>query len=376
MASGVPRKDAKPGDPGNAKARRGEAGTGGLPALSELSENAPSGEDMLNYSPRSQASGQEVGEVFQFALDNPVTIERQRSAMIPIMNAPVGGRRVSIYNASDSAKNPMRGVEIVNTSNLQLLPGPISVFDGAAYAGDAQIGQIPPGDKRLLAYAVDLEVNVTTSNAGDSNIVSLKFVDGALIQTYKQRQGLVYKLDNKDIKRSRTVLIEHPKLEGWTLVDLKAEQQTQNLYRFGIDLAPSETKELKVVQERTDLQIIEINTYDQPALLRLKTAGKVSDAVLAALAKLMSKQTEINTVARQIEESDGKVNTLRPDQTRIAGMMEKLDRTTDTYQNLLKKLNRQEGEIDTLTTNRAKLAEQLETLRRQYAEMLKGLTID
>jgi septal ring factor EnvC (AmiA/AmiB activator) len=90
----------------------------------------------------------------------------------------------------------------------------------------------------------------------------------------------------------------------------------------------------------------------------------------------MSKQTEINTVARQIEESDGKVNTLRPDQTRIAGMMEKLDRTTDTYQNLLKKLNRQEGEIDTLTTNRAKLAEQVEALRRQYAEMLNGLTID
>lgn len=375
-ASGMPRKDAKPGDPGNAKVRRSEAGTGGLPALSELSENAPTSEDMLNYSPRSQASGQEVGEVFQFALDNPVTIERQRSAMIPIMNAPVGSRRVSIYNASDSAKNPMRGVEIVNTSNLQLLPGPISVFDGAAYAGDAQIGQIPPGDKRLLAYAVDLEVNITTSNTGDSTVVSLKFVDGALIQTYKQRQGLVYKLDNKDLKRSRTVLIEHPKLEGWTLVALKAEQETQNLYRFGIELAPNETKELKIVQERTDLQVIEINSYDQPALLRLKTEGKISDAVLAALAKLMSKQTEINAVARQIEESDGKVNALRPDQTRIAGMMEKLDRTSDTYQNLLKKLNRQEGEIDTLTTNRAKLADQVEALRRQHADMLKGLTVD
>jgi hypothetical protein len=331
---------------------------------------------MLNYSPRSQASGQEVGEVFQFALDNPVTIERQRSAMIPIMNAPVGGRRVSIFNASDSAKNPMRGVEIINTSSLQLLPGPISVFDGAAYAGDAQIGQIPPGDKRLLAYAVDLEVNVTTETASETSVVSLKFVNGSLIQTYKQRQGLIYKLDNKDIKRGRTVLIEHPKFDGWSLVDLKAEQQTQNLYRFGIDLAPSETKELKVVQERIVSQQIELGSYDQPALLRLKADGQISDAVMAAIAKLAAKQAEINAVARKIEENDASVNTIRPDQTRIAGMMEKLDRTTDTYQNLLKKLNRQEGEIDTLTTNRAKLAEQVEALRRQYAEMLSGLTID
>ncbi len=332
--------------------------------------------DMLSYSPRSQASGQEVGEVFQFALDNPVTIERQRSAMIPILNAAVGGRRVSIFNAGDSSKNPMRGVEIINTSDLQLLPGPISVFDGAAYAGDAQIGQIPPGDKRLLAYAVDLEVNVTTTSANESNLMSLKISDGVLVQTYKQRQGLIYKLDNKDIKRPRTVLVEHGKMEGWTLLEIKPEQETQNLYRFGVDVPAGKTVELKVIQEHIDRQTIGIDSYDQPSLIRLRADGKISDAVLAALGKLMAKQSEINTTQRQIEETDAKLTSLRPDQTRVAGMMEKLDKTSDTYKNLLLKLNRQEGEIDTLVTSRGKLAEKAEQLRQEYSAMLRGLNVE
>ena len=335
-----------------------------------------SSDDMLNYSPRSQASGQEVGEVFQFALDNPVTIERQRSAMIPILNAAVGGRRVSIYNASDSSKNPMRGVEIINTSDLQLLPGPIAVFDGAAYAGDAQIGQIPPGDKRLLAYAVDLEVNVTTTSANESNLMSLKISDGVLVQTYKQRQGLVYKLDNKDIKRPRTVLVEHGKMEGWTLLDIKPEQETQNLYRFGVNVPAGKTVELKVIQEHIDRQMIGIDSYDQPSLIRLRADGKISDAVLAALGKLMAKQSEINTNQRQIEDADAKLTSLRPDQTRVAGMMEKLDKTSDTYKNLLLKLNRQEGEIDTLVTSRGKLTERAEALRQEYSAMLRGLSVE
>src|ERR1700754_4086654 len=106
------------------------------------------------------AQGGEVGEQFQFELNSPVTIERQRSAMIPLLTSPVSGKRVSIYNQSDRADHPMRGVQLTDATNLQLLPGPISVYNVAAYAGDAQINQIAVGDNRLLAYAVDLDVAV------------------------------------------------------------------------------------------------------------------------------------------------------------------------------------------------------------------------
>ena len=336
----------------------------------------PTVEDMLNYAPAAQAQGQEIGEVFAFSLENPVTIERQRSAMIPFLTAAVGGRRLSIFNPVDGSRNPLRGVEIINNSNLPLLPGPISVFDGSAYAGDAQIAQIVPGEKRLLTYAVDLEVTVTSRIEQEGTTVSLKFVDGLFFETVKQRRSTVFLVDNKDQRRGRTVLIELPKLEGWTLVDGKPEQETATLLRFAAAPEAGKSQELTITYERTDRTNIGIDSYDRSALLRLRTSGKVSDAVLAALGKISAKQSEMNANQREIEQADGRLGTLRPEQTRIASMMEKVDKTSDTYRNLLSKLNRQEGEIDTLTASRLKFFEQSEVLRKQYEDMIRGLSVD
>src|SRR5690606_24603992 len=116
-------------------------------------------------------------------LENPVTIERQRSAMLPILASAIDGRRVSIFNPRDGSEHPMRGVELTNSTDLQLMPGPISVYDGGAYAGDAQIGHVPAGDKRLLAYAVDLDVVSLVNDESTSDVRQIKLVDGLVHQT-------------------------------------------------------------------------------------------------------------------------------------------------------------------------------------------------
>ena len=71
-----------------------------------------------------------------------------KAVRLPILASAINGRRVSIFNRADGAEHPMRGVELTNSTGLQLIPGPISVFDGAAYAGDAQIGHITTGQVR------------------------------------------------------------------------------------------------------------------------------------------------------------------------------------------------------------------------------------
>ncbi|MFZ4576292.1 MAG: hypothetical protein ACOYN0_18050, partial [Phycisphaerales bacterium] len=85
-APGSPRAGGSGGDPGGARY-----------ALSEAAEVAPlSSEDLAAYAARTQAAAMEVGEVFQYQLEGPVTVERQRSAMLPILSAGIEGRRVSI----------------------------------------------------------------------------------------------------------------------------------------------------------------------------------------------------------------------------------------------------------------------------------------
>jgi hypothetical protein len=58
--------------------------------------------------------------------------------MLPIVNKDVEGTRVSIYNQQTQAKFPPLGLKLKNTSGLHLMQGPITVFEGSNYAGDAR----------------------------------------------------------------------------------------------------------------------------------------------------------------------------------------------------------------------------------------------
>ncbi len=351
-----------------------------------LSEAAPmdpgdgsptSPEDMIDYAARPQTKAGEVGEVFQFELENAVTIERQRSAMIPLLTANVDARRVSIYNLADRADHPMRGVEVTNSSSMQLLPGPLSVMDGSAYAGDATVNQIAPGDKRLLAYAVDLDVAVTTESIARGNVNKIRIVKGVIEQTVSNERGIKYTFANKDLKRARTIVLEHPKFEGYTLKGaLKPNEQTQSLYRFDVATDAGKQASIEVLQERVDKQMVGINSYNMETLLKLSQDGRISADVLAALRAVFAQQAALSEIERTINERESQINTLKADQSRITSVMQPLDRNSDTYRNFLAKLNKQEAEIDKLNTAQETSRTQLNTARRTLETSLEQMSVD
>ena len=80
------------------------------------------------------ASGGTVGELYSFYVQHPVTLQRRRSAMLPIVNQQVAAEKISIYNQSVHAKHPLNGVYLTNNTGMKLMAGPITVFDGGAYA--------------------------------------------------------------------------------------------------------------------------------------------------------------------------------------------------------------------------------------------------
>src|SRR5205823_4636639 len=56
-------------------------------------------EDMeLGKGVGSSATAGELGDFFQYVIDHPVTLPRQKSAMLPIVQKDVEAARVSIYN--------------------------------------------------------------------------------------------------------------------------------------------------------------------------------------------------------------------------------------------------------------------------------------
>ena len=64
----------------------------------------------LKQGVTSVASAEEVGDYFQYVIDHKVTLPRQKSALLPIVNDPVEAARVSIYNESVQSKFPLLGL--------------------------------------------------------------------------------------------------------------------------------------------------------------------------------------------------------------------------------------------------------------------------
>src|SRR5207302_9615494 len=112
------------------RAGAGMGGSGGRFARDQAHVNK---EALLNLQQgvASAAVATELGEYFQYQIERPVTLSRQKSALIPIVNGPVEGARVSIYNENVQPKFPLLGLRFKNTTGLHLMQGPITVFDNS-----------------------------------------------------------------------------------------------------------------------------------------------------------------------------------------------------------------------------------------------------
>lgn len=373
-----------PGSPAPAVAEmsmpmdQSQGGAGGQSPFRDRDEyEAVSGDDLVNYAAQAQAGATEAGEVFQYEVKTPVTVERQRSAMIPIINANITGRRVSVFSAGDGRPNPMRGVELVNESDLQLLPGPIAVFDGAAYAGDAQINHISKGDKRLLAYSVDLDVNILTRPESQSTVRKLRIVDGLIVQTISTTQSMSYAIDNKDAKRARTIIIEQPRMDGWSLTTPdKPAEETQDLHRFEVPVEAAKAATFSVVYERTDSQSMSVTSIDLPTIMSYHKNGKLSDGVLKAFQEISRRQSEINTLEREIAELDRQKTEIDSEQARIRENISKIDRSSQLYTRYMTKLTEQETQLEDLRERRKVTSAKAESLRNELNTYLGTLNVD
>src|SRR3954465_7269311 len=165
----------------------------------------------------SAANAAKLGDFFRYAIDHPVSLPRQKSALLPIAGADVEGSRVSVYNEGIHPKFPLLGLRFKNTSGLHLMQGPVTVFEGSSYAGDARLPDLQPNEERLVAFAVDLgtEVNAVP-NSDNGRLTQVKAVKGILHSTTKLRETKVYTVVNRN-EQERTVLLEHPRRHEFTL---------------------------------------------------------------------------------------------------------------------------------------------------------------
>ncbi len=277
--------------------------------------------------------------------------------MLPIINAQVQGKKVSIYNAEVQTKHPANGFQLVNSTNLHMSQGPIAVFDGGEFAGDAQIEDVAPGAKRLISYAVDLEVEVAPETANrPEELLSVRIAQGILKLQNKKSRRHVYTIKNSSAER-KTVLVEMPIDSAWELVSPKQPaEKTRDLYRFEVVVDGGKSNQLVVEEQQKAGNEIQLIGLDTDAVLAIAAStGRLNPPVEKAMRSVAELKKALDAVTAEAHRAEAGIATIEQEQARIRQNLPQLERNSDLYTRYIKKLSGQEDEMERLRKQLAEL---------------------
>jgi hypothetical protein len=326
---------------------------------------------------QSVAQAGDVGELFNYVIETPVTLPRQQSAMLAIVNGEIKGEKLSIYDPSVHAKHPLNGLRLTNSTELHLMQGPVTVFDDGAYAGDAQIDDLPPGTERLVSYALDLDTEVAPEPPSqDQQLMSCKAVKGVLYTSHKQRRTRRYTVKNSG-KTAKQVLIEYPIEGGWTLLAPKQPgEKTRDKYRFAVAAEPGQPASLVVEEELVQHQQVAIIDLDDGTIRFYLSQPVVSDKVKAALTEVIERKQKLSELATQRQQLEQQLAAIDQEQNRLRQNMAQLEKNNDLYLRYVKKLNEQEDQVESLRGQIQSLTAEETSLRQALDEFLASLEVE
>jgi hypothetical protein len=326
----------------------------------------------------TMATATKLGDFFQYAIDKPVTLPRQKSALLPIVNKDVQGARCSIYNERTQAKFPLLGLKFKNTSGLHLMQGPITVFEGSNYAGDARILDVEPNEERLISYAVDLGTEVNPVPSSDNGrLVQIKVVKGILSSATKVRETKTYTIVNRN-DQERLVLVEHPVRNDFHLTDdtTKPAETASDVYRFEVKVPAGKTATQAVTEEKIINQQIQLtNSNDDQMRFFLNStvsSQKVKDGLKQAIdlkfawAKTQSDRAQLEKQLKDITD----------DQARLRANLKEMPPTAAAYKRYLDKFDAQETQIEKFQADIKKLQDVEHQQQKEFEDFLNNFSAE
>jgi hypothetical protein len=253
---------------------------------------------------------------------------------------------------------------------MKLPAGPITVYDGGSYSGDALIEFLPENEKRIISYGEDLSVRGSVTYSGADTVTAAVLSKGVLTVSRIQRHEFVYTARNAS-PSPRKLIIEHPVSSGADLVEpAKYEEKTPGLYRFAVELPANREIHYTVIEEEPRSEDIVIGRLEPDVLVKYSADKRLSDdsrAVLKKAAGLRQKVSDAEISARKLEEKrDGIIEK----QERIRQNLEAAGNQTAQGQRYLSRLVAMDDEIDALTKSIDDAEEQAEALRKEFEEAI------
>jgi hypothetical protein len=319
-----------------------------------------------------------LGDQFAFTVKNPVTLNRRQSAMLPLVEGKIAAAKLLVLSggrALGRTVHPYLGAELNNTTGMGLPAGPVTVYDGGAYAGDALIEFLNAGEKRLVTWGEDLSVTAAAAETGGRFVSAVSVSGGLMTISRRQVYTKTYTFKNA-AGETKQVLIEHPLTPGAELVEPAGpDEKTPSAYRFIRPLPAGGELILSVREERSMAERITLVQQRPETLLSYASNQEIPPNVRAALQRALDLKREADTAQTALGNMRNRRDFLVSEQDRIRQNLEAAGNQSPQGQEYLRRLVLLDGDLDRLNADLEAAEQKFREAQKAYEDYLGGLEI-
>ncbi len=342
--------------------------------------NSPREYDRLEQFAKLEAAAEskDLGDYFEYNLKQSITIGKNQSALVPILQSRIEAEKVTLWTAN-SNQPPLRALWIKNASGQTLDSGTFNIIDSGTFAGEGLIETVHPDERRLLSYAADTAVRVTSeSEYKDQPVSRIQVLKGVMFISREHRNKVKYTVRNADTT-ARQVVIEHPVRDGWKLVEAnKPEETSASHYRFRVATQPNKTNELTLEEFHTDTTTSALTDLTDHQVEVLVAENNITPELQAAFRSVLDQKNKIRDLESQIDLRTKEVKAINSDQERIRENMKALKGSPEEralLQRYTKQLDSQEDRLAVLQKEIGDLQQKHNEERGKLQEMVQHITL-
>ena len=383
IANGVPADRIEAIGTGSYHA--GQAVKATLVAAAETTANAPNAAapaaDAASAADIAAAT-QPLGQA-HFVSAQPMTIARDHSAMVSILNDHTKAQRIYFYDpiskrgSKDYAFNAVR---LTNPTKYTLDGGPITIYKKGQFLGEGLSEAILPGASAFIPYALDRTVIIEPEHNSTDEIDALLSIQrGIVTATSKRIHKTTLSITNRG-QQTATVYVRHRVQPGYQLhAGARKVEKLGGAHLFPVTVAAGQTFKL-VIEEatpkrttiniRNDSGVQTIALYLRKAKLSAKLKDSLDEIVRRHFARA-DLEEHIHTMTDQSRLYRTRVDEL----SRQLVKLRKVPQAEKLRQHLSDKMQEISEKLQTNTLKISELKGDLMTARIELQDALAELTL-
>jgi hypothetical protein len=252
----------------------------------------------------------------------------------------------------------------------------VTFFHDTRYAGEAVLEYLPRGEKRLVSFGVDYDIQIASKSQSQPQVTTRVTVNkGTAVLFRESTLTTTYEIRNKGTER-KSLVVEHPRIGDRKLKGVEPFETTDGFYRFRVALNPGQSTEFAVPEVVAQQTTVVLDGLKREQLV-LFSGRETPAAVREKLGQIVETQEQIAAMLEDNRKTQEGIDTLFRDQERLRENLKALRDTSEDQQlrtRYLDQLKKQEDQIDASRAKSETVSSQIAETQAKLGDLISNLT--